>query len=293
MKMRWLLFPPIVIVAVWLGLSWHHRSSSVRPAEPALTVMSYNVGDDHHPNPTSTQIATVIQRAGVPDLLLLQDNADAAVIAQLAQQLGFPYHLSGRETTPAVNASLLSRYPLSGSQTLLFENDGVMPGMICADVWVRTATFLACSLYMPSLSGTARKVVGEHDHEYRDVIHLLWNEAFRENARSRDVARVIGWLGKRATGTVIMGGDFNTFPQSRAIRAMGQHFEDVLWLTADSLTGTYIKLNFPLRPRIDYLFHSEDIRAVEAAVVRDSAGDHYPVRARMLLPGTASKATSR
>lgn len=292
MKMRWLLVPAIIGAAVGLDLFRNHWRLSAVTMESTLTVMSYNVGDDRPTKPSAARIAAVIQRAGVPDLLLLQDNNNPIVISQLARQLGLPYYLSGRETPPIVNASLLSRYPLSGPRTLSFDNEGVKPGMLCANVRIRTNTLLACSLYMPSLSVTARQVVRDHAHEYRDVIRLLWNETFHENARSRNVSHLLDWLGNRQAQSVIVGGDFNTFPQSRAIRNMQRHFEDALWLTMDNFTGTYLKLDFPIRPRIDYLFHSADISVAEAAVVRDSAGDHYPVRARMILPAAAIMVTS-
>jgi endonuclease/exonuclease/phosphatase (EEP) superfamily protein YafD len=78
---------------------------------------------------------------------------------------------------------------------------------------------------------------------------------------------------------VIVGGDFNTVPYSKAIRRMGTVFEDALWHTPDYLTGSYIKSTLPVDPRLDFLFYSKDLECLGASVVRRSAGDHYPVRA--------------
>ena len=69
----------------------------------------------------------------------------------------------------------------------------------------------------------------------------------------------VGDIGRKTfpvkeTADVILGGDFNTFPGSRAIRVMDRHFQDALWPGLDYLTGTYFKIDFPLRPRYRLYF---------------------------------------
>ena len=64
-------------------------------------------------------------------------------------------------------------------------------------------------------------------------------------------------------------GDFNTVPFSTAIRAMGRLYDDALRFTADYFTGTYTMVAFPVKPRIDYLFHSAGIEVLAASVLRE------------------------
>jgi len=78
---------------------------------------------------------------------------------------------------------------------------------------------------------------------------------------------------------IIIAGDFNTIPFSKAIRKMGKKYNDALWPSFDYLTGSYNKLSLPIKPRIDYIFHSQGLERITASVIKESAGDHYPVRA--------------
>ncbi len=47
------------------------------------------------------------------------------------------------------------------------------------------------------------------------------------------------------------------------------------------LSGTYKRLNFPVAPRIDFLFLSSNLYCRQAAVLPMSPGDHFPVRANI------------
>jgi len=96
---------------------------------------------------------------------------------------------------------------------------------------------------------------------------------------------VLEFVGDRMGRGVIVGGDFNTVPFSTAVRAMERRFEDALWLKADYLGATYKAVMFPVKPRIDYIFHSADMRCLSASVIREGPGDHYPVRAVLATQG--------
>ncbi len=97
--------------------------------------------------------------------------------------------------------------------------------------------------------------------------------------RSRSVEELLTWVATHPHQDVIIGGDFNTVPLSKSIRAMGKVFKNTLGASSDYFTGTYMKSSLPIEPRIDYIFHSQDINCGDSSVIRDSAGDHYPVRA--------------
>ena len=60
---------------------------------------------------------------------------------------------------------------------------------------------------------------------------------------------------------------------------MGTVFEDALWNSPDYFTGTYIKSTLPMDPRLDFLFYSRNLECMGASVVKQTAGDHYPITA--------------
>jgi len=86
-------------------------------------------------------------------------------------------------------------------------------------------------------------------------------------------------MSAKSSDHVIIGGDFNTVPFSKAIRKMGKIYDDALWPSFDYLTGSYNKFSLPIKPRIDYIFHSPGLKCNTASVIKESAGDHYPIRA--------------
>jgi endonuclease/exonuclease/phosphatase family metal-dependent hydrolase len=95
----------------------------------------------------------------------------------------------------------------------------------------------------------------------------------------------MAWLDKKNPDHVVLGGDFNTIPFSKTVRQLCPGFDDVLWPSLDYFKGTYTKLDFPIAPRIDFLFVSADLRRKNARVIPKSPGDHFPVWADILIPG--------
>lgn len=45
----------------------------------------------------------------------------------------------------------------------------------------------------------------------------------------------------------------------------------------------YKDLGFPLKPRIDDIFHSQGISAEQSGIIRSGPGDHYPVWAELVV----------
>jgi endonuclease/exonuclease/phosphatase (EEP) superfamily protein YafD len=93
------------------------------------------------------------------------------------------------------------------------------------------------------------------------------------------VENLLRWLHSERVKKMIVAGDFNTFPYSKAVRRMNKALDDSLWQSLDYLSATYPKIAFPIKPRIDYIFHSSGLACQSARVIKDSAGDHYPVLA--------------
>jgi endonuclease/exonuclease/phosphatase family metal-dependent hydrolase len=107
----------------------------------------------------------------------------------------------------------------------------------------------------------------------------LKTEILDDTVRSCSIQELIAWVHGKEPQAVIIGGDFNTIPFSKAVRTMNATFDDALWPSKDYFTGTYFKIKSPLLPRVDYIFHSADLCVSNPGVIRISPGDHYPVRA--------------
>lgn len=244
-----------------------------------LSVMTYNIWDLGGKRPDLKDVAGVIDRAGVPDVLLLQEVRGEQMAVSLALALGFMYHLYRNDAARGhdYGVAILSRYPLRDGRSLNFKSSGAGRGVLGATVVVGGREVRVCTVHLDRIDPI------EEDREgacvsWGKALSLLAHETMDETVRSRCVKELVAWAGWER---VIIGGDFNTVFCSRAVREMETAFEDALAGTSDYVTGTYIKSGLPVAPRLDYVFYSRDLRCLKARVVRESAGDHYPVWARL------------
>lgn len=85
-----------------------------------LTVMTYNMGDDELPAPTTEQLVQIIRKNGVPDILLVQEVPWKTTIKDLAEALGYPYFVSGRTESSLHHMGILSNLPLLNKDRIHF-----------------------------------------------------------------------------------------------------------------------------------------------------------------------------
>ena len=189
--------------------------------------------------------------------------------------LGFPYYLYREDQARGhhYGVSILSRYPLIDSGFYYFRASKSGRGALRATVAVNGLKLRVCSVHLDRIDPITEDKNGVH-LSWDDAVFLLARETTEETVRSRCVEELLAWVG---SDRVIVGGDFNTVFCSKAIRKMETVFVDALTGSSDYLTGTYSKSGLPVAPRLDFLFHSMDLRCIKACVVRESAGDHYPV----------------
>ena len=150
-------------------------------------------------------------------------------------------------------------------------------GALEATVVLEDLKLRVCSVHLDRIEPLAEDKNGIH-LGWDDAVFLLARETTAETVQSRCVEELLAWVG---SDRVIVGGDFNTVFCSKAVRKMEAVFVDALTGSSDYLTGTYIKSGLPVAPRLDFLFHSMDLRCIKACVVRESAGDHFPVWAKV------------
>jgi endonuclease/exonuclease/phosphatase family metal-dependent hydrolase len=172
----------------------------------------------------------------------------------------------------------ISRYPLFDPDIYYIKACGY--ALFSTGMVVKGQPFLVCSVHLARIRSFAFSKV-------KDIVELPWKRDFellqteltQETPRTRAVDELLTWLKSRNFERVIIGGDFNTVPFSTAIRKIGRIYNDALWPTTGYLTGSYTKLSLSIKPRIDYIFYSPDIKCSSASIVKQGAGDHYPVLA--------------
>jgi endonuclease/exonuclease/phosphatase family metal-dependent hydrolase len=233
-------------------------------------ILSYNVhrclGTDGHLSPA--RIAAVIA-AYEPDIVALQEldvrRARTGGIDQahaIAQELGMQmhFHASVRVLEEEYGNAILTHRP---SQLV---KAGSLPGLAGRPALEPRGALWACI----NLGGSDVQVINTH-------------LGLRRHERLAQIDCLLGphWLGHRSCREpVILLGDLNASPRSRAYQRLASHLRD-----AQAMPGLQkAKPTFPSRLplfRIDHVFVSRAIHVMRAETVRTplarTASDHLPL----------------
>lgn len=298
-KNRFKYFAVLILVLLFgLGIAALNKPDP----DNTLTVMTYNMGDDTLPTPTFEETVRIIRENGVPDVLFVQDVPWEIEINRLAASLKYPYFVCGRQELSVHHIGILSKFPLTPAERLRFpireQNWNSVAAMaISTEMRMGSQKACLCSVHLPTLKHIMRKKRDKGESALKVISEIAYDQLFRKNQHSACTRTLVDWIKRKKIETVIIGGDFNTFPGSKAIRIMNGEYEDALWPSIDYFRGTKMKVNevlssprspanlgLKIRPRIDYIFHSENIDCLDAEIIKKTAGDHYPVRAVLSLP---------
>jgi vancomycin resistance protein VanJ len=97
-----------------------------------------------------------------------------------------------------------------------------------------------------------------------------------EGAEAREEqANHLAQIVRRAGRPLVLGGDFNSPPDSYACRRMTERLQSA-FAAGGSGFGWSFPSNHPLL-RIDHLFASSDLRVLDCRVLSTKASDHCPV----------------
>ena len=274
-----------VVLLVAVSWCWFEFSADASIPPHAIRIMSYNIGSI----PPALQKRDVALLAAIineqaPDVVLLQEAYNLEKAKELAKRTGFRLlHFPGDKNS---HVRIMSRYPgkLLGVKRLS-EHDSGGQHVICADIASPYGTLAVCSVHLKSISYQYK--------EFRDatrdildkaaVVSRFASELFVDNPRSRQVRELLAWLSGVVTGPVVIGGDFNSFCLSKAIRTMTASYQDTSWRTPSYFAASHKSLGFSFPVKGDYIFASNDLQYAGTTIVVQSPGDHYPVVTNVIL----------
>jgi endonuclease/exonuclease/phosphatase family metal-dependent hydrolase len=149
--------------------------------------------------------------------------------------------------------AILSRFPIEGSRNTVLPRYPRQErrGLLVATITVRGTTVRFVDTHLSSSNKVERLEQAEQ------VVHLL---------------------GASDEPTVIVG-DFNARPDAPEITTLTARWRDT-WTEVGVGPGYTIEAGNPTA-RIDYVLHSEKMRAVSAVVLDTSGSDHLPVLAEL------------
>lgn len=130
-------------------------------------------------------------------------------------------------------------------------------------------------VYIDSVLKTRTREIFEHST--KNIISKLFG-AFRKRAPQAD--EVVQHM-KNCRYPIIVCSDLNDTPSSYTYRTVKNNLADAFKETGMGFGETYAgKIPFL---RIDYIFHSTNLKAIEFNVIPEKLSDHYPICSKLYL----------
>lgn len=278
------LIPLAFVGGLWFA-PYYLPKSLPAPDGQTLRVLTFNVWGRNR----SMEAAMEWINNSRADVVLLQEvipfYADRALPVLFER---FPYRLSqndGQRYDGAPNANItLSRYPIVEAHTLDLKTPGTAnPLRIVLDVDGQLVTVINVHLAWP---GSKPRLPLPR---MIDNLYLRTILGFDDRARNSQIANLLAYL-ETEPHPYIVGGDFNTSDQSPTYEAMAAQMRDAFREAGSGFGGSWpvsstrgLPSFLPPLIRIDYLWHSDHFRALEAQQGPPLGSDHLAVVATLAL----------
>lgn len=204
--------------------------------------------------------AVVVGLQEVPRGRLISGVTDELTLLQ--RRLGFEHVAFFGTTDPTWGNAILSRFPILEVETQYLPQVGtpLRRGYLGAVVRVEGRDLLVISTHLQHINDPA-----VHDRDPEADLYPVHRE---------QIATILDRWGGRQPAVLL--GDFNARPGWRQIEELLAAGWVDAWAEAGTGEGLTSPSNDP-RFRIDYVFHTPDMTAVDVGVIRSEASDHFPV----------------
>ena len=187
----------------------------------------------------------------------------------------FPYMQVGRE-----DMVIFSRYPITGSKTILFEetNNSAM----WADIDVKGKAFRIFNIHLETTGinrtrQSAGKIMAQQ-HQQVDrnrLLNAIYGNYMMGMMFRSGQAITIANEKRESDKPIILCGDFNDVPYSFVYNTVKGDLVDGFKECGAGWMHTYRSKNKPVR--IDYIFHDESLKGISYYKTELTYSDHYPV----------------
>jgi vancomycin resistance protein VanJ len=271
-RVAWVLVAiPLVAWIALFGWRFLPRVSRAEAAEGQLRVMTFNLLST---NRDADSIVAAVNEAQ-PDLIALSE-LNPVTHSMLVKRLGseYPYQVFERLSGAGFGNGIYSRWPLDDLGAI---STGLGLRSAMADIYTPQGVVRLVSMH-PWATHVGRGWQGVKAGVVRSFLD--------RNAQVTAICRHLDAWGNRP---VIVAGDFNMSEFSDAYRCINSRLHDGYrragfgfgntWPSARPASWPWNRVAWlPPLTRIDYVFHSDHWRAVDARVLKlDTGSDHRPI----------------
>lgn len=283
-----IILPVACLLIGFTALQKTYRYGDARQVirdEDKLSIMTYNVrsfnryqwlDDTDIPN----KITELIRKED-PDIILFQEYHHNNSF----ELPGYPYRLFGDDNNGnKAGLAIYSRLKLLDPRILKLDDLNQGSNLLAAKITWKGKLISLFNVHLASvgLEQPDYETLENPDYEQSEnlksglrKIAARLHHAYRRRAQqSQNLETYI----QDQTDAVILGGDFNDVPLSYPYHIMDKYLLDSFIEGGGSGFGSsYVRGPFPLR--IDYLWHSDNLKSKNYRVERKELSDHFPVTA--------------
>jgi endonuclease/exonuclease/phosphatase family metal-dependent hydrolase len=261
--------PRFLVGLALLAVAACRATPNVSPAPTELKVLVYNVhaGKDAKGVDNLQRVADLVK------------TTDADVV--LLQEVDQGTRRSGGVDQPAAYARL-SGYHVAFGRSL--DYDGGKYGIAVMSRWpIKRDTAIHLPVEPPQ-----ERSGGSHEPRVimraliaapfgdLDVYNTHIDASGPETYRLQEIKTIIPLVKSANAGTVLLGGDFNSTPESRVQDELRESGLRDAWMSCGKGDGMSYPANTPTK-RIDYLFLRDNTECTAAEVLVTEVSDHRPV----------------
>lgn len=286
----WAIVPVISILSCWnyIGTLYRFDSRPETSQQGGITVATYNVAAFQRE--VTGYIAHDIKN------LLVQEGADIVCMQEFSNPISaenttvieeykdeYPYSIQG-----AGDMIIFSKYPIKRGENLKFDRGGGSNSAHWADIEINGKEIRIYNVHMQTtgVNSTLHQIdkqvknggkVGRTEMASRVV--GSWEEQF--SVRAGQAIQVANQQ-RQCDKTNLLCGDFNDTPYSYCYNTLLGNMKDGFVTAGHGFMYTYTGARSLLR--IDYIFHTDDIKGLDYYTCHASHSDHNPVFFKFVLP---------
>jgi endonuclease/exonuclease/phosphatase family metal-dependent hydrolase len=302
-RKRWFALLPLLVLTIGFPqlrsmAAWRLQPKEVTEISPSIKIMTYNVRNfdlyNWSNNLRSKAIIYDMLREEDPDVICFQEfysdtTRDFNNIEQL-RAMGYRYYAFAEELTlrgqNQWGIATFSKFPITDTMKILRSRFSTGYGFFPYKGVYTTIQFnnTAFGLYNVHLQSvhfaeqdyeTIKEAAEEQNIDWIEGKSIVGKMVKAYRRRALQTEELIGLLKKDPSKPTIIASDLNDTPSSHAYNKVRGKMQDAFLIAGKGIGATY---NGPVPGlRIDFLFHTTDILALQAKVVDNSISDHKPL----------------
>ena len=278
--MKKLLLLSVFIGLVYISVNYIFFQNGKAEGDTTVKLVSFNVRALYSVNEDSQYFSAMkhnldLMELYAPDVLLLQEHKniiDSISDKLIREVLGLEHYVffNYADNPNGLGMAIYSRFPIEEAQKIKLRPQWKGRSLGLAAIYINDRILNVGVVHFPN-----KDMQGEGANDQKISAVFLLKEFYGENIRTKQAEHLVEVTQDLHNSPLVIGGDFNTVPFSRAWRLMHKAFVDGFSITT-MFNGTR-SMPSGYEVKIDHFFHTKSVESIESSVGYKQGSDHRPI----------------